>query len=56
MDPTLNHTYWDLACDIAVEHVITELGLKAVTTARERQQAQYITTYFCPSLRAEFGS
>ena len=42
MDPTLNHTYWDLACDIAVEHVITELGLKAVTTARERQQAQYI--------------
>ena len=42
MDPTLNRTYWDLACDIAVEHVITELGLKAVTTARERQQAQYI--------------
>ena len=42
MDPTLNRTYWDLACDIAVEHVITELGLKAVTTARERQQARYI--------------
>ena len=42
MDPTLNRTYWDLACDIAVEHVITELGLKAVTNARERQQAQYI--------------
>lgn len=42
MDPTLNRTYWDLACDIAVEHVITELGLKAVTTARERQQTQYI--------------
>lgn len=42
MDPTLNRTYWDLACDIAVEHVITELGLKAVTTVRERQQAQYI--------------
>ena len=33
---------WDLACDIAVENVITELGLKAVTTNRERQQAQYI--------------
>lgn len=42
MDPTLNRTYWDLACDIAVENVITDLGLKAVTTARERQQAQYI--------------
>lgn len=42
MDPTLNRPYWDLACDIAVEHVITELNLKAVTTPRERQQAQYI--------------
>ena len=42
MDPTLNRPYWDLACDIAVENVITELGLKAVTTAWERQQAQYI--------------
>ena len=42
MDPTLDRVYWDLACDIAVEHVITELHLKAVTTAREQQQAQYI--------------
>lgn len=42
MDPSLNRPYWDLACDIAVENVITELNLKAVTTARERQQAQYI--------------
>lgn len=42
MDPTLNRSYWDLACDIAVENVITELNLKAVTTVRERQQAQYI--------------
>ena len=42
MDPSLNRPYWDLACDIAVENVITELGLKVVTTARERQQAQYI--------------
>ena len=42
MDPTLNRVYWDLACDIAVQNVITELKLKAVTTARERQQAQYI--------------
>lgn len=42
MDPTLNRPYWDLACDIAVENVITELGFKSVTTVRERQQAQYI--------------
>ena len=42
MDPKLNRPYWDLACDIAVENVITELGLKAVTASRERQQAQYI--------------
>lgn len=43
MDPTLNRVYWDLACDIAVENVITELGLKAVTTPREQHQAAYIT-------------
>jgi predicted metal-dependent peptidase len=43
MDPSLNRPYWDLACDIAVENMITELNLKAVTTARERQQAQYIS-------------
>ena len=42
MDPTLNRVYWDLACDIAVENVITELGLKAVIAAREREQVQYI--------------
>lgn len=39
--PTLKRPYWDLACDIAVENVITELGLKSVTTPRERMQAQY---------------
>ena len=43
MDPTLNRPYWDLACDIAVEHMITELGLKAVTSVREKKQAQYLT-------------
>ena len=42
MDPSLNRYYWDLACDIAVENVITELGLSAVRANRERQQAQYI--------------
>lgn len=42
MDPSLNRPYWDLACDIAVENVITELGLKAVIAPRERQQTRYI--------------
>lgn len=42
MNPTLNRVYWDLACDIAVENMITELNLKSVTAARERQQAPYI--------------
>ncbi|MDY4754626.1 MAG: VWA-like domain-containing protein [Candidatus Faecousia sp.] len=42
MDPTLNRPYWDLACDIAVENVITELRLNTVAAPRERQQAQYI--------------
>ena len=42
MDPSLERVYWDLACDIAVEHVITELELKAVATDRERQQAKYV--------------
>lgn len=43
MDPTLNRTYWDLACDIAVENVITELNLKSTTTPKEKQQEPYIT-------------
>lgn len=42
MDPTLNRPYWDLACDIAVENVITELGLKSAAAPREQQQAQVI--------------
>jgi predicted metal-dependent peptidase len=42
MDPTLNRVYWDLACDMAVENVITELNLKSVTASRERQQVPYI--------------
>lgn len=42
MDPTLYRPYWDLACDIAVENVITELELNSVTAPREQQQAQYI--------------
>ena len=50
MDPTLNRTYWDLACDIAVENVVTELGVKSVTAAREQNQAAYIA-----AIKAELG-
>lgn len=42
MDPTLNRSYWDLACDIAVENIITELELKAVETLREKNQQSFI--------------
>ena len=42
MDPTLNRLYWDLACDIAVENMITELALRSVTVAREQRQTPYI--------------
>ncbi len=38
MDPTLNRPMWDLACDIAVENMITELGLRS--TEARRQSAQ----------------
>ena len=42
MSPTLNRPYWDLACDIAVENVISELHLKAVSAKREQQQEKYL--------------
>ena len=51
MDPKLNRPYWDLACDIAVENVITELQLKSVTTGRERQQMPYME-----AIRKELGA
>ena len=36
--PTLDHQVWDLACDIAVENVISELGLRSVHAKRESWQ------------------
>lgn len=39
MSPTLNRSYWDLACDIAVENIICELGLQSATAPREQQQS-----------------
>ena len=38
----VDHTAWDLACDIAVEYTIAGLGIKAAEAAREtRQHAVY---------------
>lgn len=42
MNPSLNRAYWDFACDIAVENVISDLGIKSVTTKLEAQKKQYI--------------
>lgn len=42
MDPSLDREYWDVACDIAVENAITELGLRCVSTDAEGKQAEYI--------------
>ena len=38
MNPSIDRLYWDLACDIATEYSITELGLKSVKATRESLQ------------------
>ncbi len=38
----LNSEIWDLACDIAVEEMITSLGIPALSTPRETEQAWLI--------------
>lgn len=55
MDPSLDRPLWDLATDIAVENVITELGLKAATAQRESLQAADIAKFRkeCKMLTAE---
>lgn len=55
MDPTLERPLWDLACDIAVENVITGLGMKSVTTSREARQSSYVENFTkkCSMLTAE---
>lgn len=42
--PSLDRPYWNLACDIAVENAITELGLRAVEAPRAQKQQTYLTT------------
>jgi predicted metal-dependent peptidase len=36
--PKVKSDYWDLACDIAVENIITNLGLKSLHCDREERQ------------------
>ena len=38
VSPSVDHTCWDLACDIMVEHLISELKLEAVVTRRQKLQ------------------
>ena len=40
---TINRRLWNLACDIAVENCISELGLKGLCVAKEQKQWQYLT-------------
>ena len=47
----VDHTAWDLACDIAVEAVITGLGLQAAEAEREARQRSKLA-----ELKAELGS
>ncbi len=39
----VDHDCWDLACDIAVENIINELGLAAVTTEKAQKQQDIIS-------------
>ena len=40
MNPNLDRPCWDLACDIATEYSITELGLKSAAARREALQTK----------------
>lgn len=48
--PKLNRDVWDLACDMAVEAVITDLGLRPASVAREDEQQKVFQ-----SLQSEIG-
>ena len=43
MNPSLDRPAWDLACDIAVENVIGELGLRAAEALRESRQEKCLS-------------
>lgn len=43
MDPSLDRPLWDLACDSAVENIISELGLRSTSSEIESLQQSYIS-------------
>ena len=45
MSPTLDRSLWDLACDMAVENVISELSLKACESGMDKHQGKYIKDF-----------
>ena len=38
VSPSIDHTCWDLACDIMVEYLISELNIEAAVTRRQKIQ------------------
>lgn len=42
MNQSLNRFYWDMACDIAVENIINELGLNSTAALRAQRQTKLI--------------
>lgn len=44
-NPAIDRPLWDLACDIAVENVINDIGLKSVAASRVDTQQKYIKEY-----------
>lgn len=42
VSPSINRDYWDLACDIAVESVINDLGLPYLSTLMSQKQQQFL--------------
>ena len=55
MDPTLDRPLWDLACDVAVEATIADLGLRAADCSRGQKQSADLDKLrdACPMLTAE---
>ena len=38
VEPSIDREYWNIACDIAVENIIIDFGLKATASIRENRQ------------------
>ena len=45
MNPALDRPLWDLACDIAVENVISEFGLKSCDSGMQKHQEKYLSDF-----------